>query len=579
MRLVTTFARAYPGQTAVLGVCLLAGGLAEGIGVSSLLPFLARASAGVQDAPASPLERWVTDGVRAVGLEPTMGVYVWLIVAGVSLKAVLLLLANRQAGYCVARMATDLRLDLLHSLLRTRWHYYVHQRLGALANAYAAEAQRAADAYLRATTMASLVVQAVVYLVVALLVSRQVALLAMGAGFLMGLCLSGLVRMTRRAGAKQTVLMKQLVGRLTDTLQAVKPLKAMGREMLVGPLLAHGTQRLNKALRRQVLSREALKALQGPAIMVFIVIGVYAAVTVADTPLSTVIMLALLSQQIISGTGKVQREYQEMVRGESAYWSIRATIAEAQAAQEVLPGTRPPSLSTGISLENVGFAYDGERVFGGVDVTIPAGQLTVIVGASGAGKTTLVDVIIGLAQPVEGEVRVDDTPLGDIDAARWRAIIGYVPQETLLLHESIHANVTLGDAAISHAAIHQALAAAGASEFIAALPDGLDTVVGERGLRLSGGQRQRIALARALVRDPKLLILDEATTALDPATEADICATLRRLRGEVTLLAICHQSALIDIADRVYRVADGRVSLLAVERGEAARNVLAARRS
>lgn len=131
-----------------------------------------------------------------------------------------------------------------------------------------------------------------------------------------------------------------------------------------------------------------------------------------------------------------------------------------------------------------------------------------------------------------------------------------------MLHQSVAQNVTLGDPSVPLADVHDALRAAGASDFVAALPEGVDTVVGERGLRISGGQRQRLALARALVRRPSLLVLDEATTALDPATEREICETLRALRGSVTLVAICHHGHLVEVADLVYRVEDGRIELV-----------------
>ena len=167
------------------------------------------------------------------------------------------------------------------------------------------------------------------------------------------------------------------------------------------------------------------------------------------------------------------------------------------------------------------------------------------------------DLIIGLHRPQRGEVWIDDLPLGDVDIRAWREMIGYVPQETFLFHDSIMSNVTLGDDEIPPARVESALRRAGAWEFVAALPEGMDTVVGERGARLSGGQRQRIAIARALIRDPALLILDEATTALDPETEAGIAATMRRLAGKVTVLSISHQPAMKNAADIVYRIEGG----------------------
>jgi ATP-binding cassette subfamily C protein len=214
-----------------------------------------------------------------------------------------------------------------------------------------------------------------------------------------------------------------------------------------------------------------------------------------------------------------------------------------------------------IRFENVGFAYATGWVLREVRLEIQAGGWTTIVGPSGAGKTTLVDLVTALLRPQTGEVWIDDAPLADVDRRAWRRMIGYVPQETLLLGDSVLANVTLGEPDVAVADAEAALRAAGAWEFVAALPQRMETSIGERGARLSGGQRQRIAIARALVHRPALLILDEATSALDADSEAEICATLQALRGTLTILAVSHRPALVEAADRVYRVDEGRVTL------------------
>ena len=204
-----------------------------------------------------------------------------------------------------------------------------------------------------------------------------------------------------------------------------------------------------------------------------------------------------------------------------------------------------------------------------VNLTIAAGSFVALSGHSGAGKTTTVDLVIGLLRPTHGRVTVDGIDLLDINTRRWRESIGYVPQETFLFHDTIFANVTLGDPAISREAVRDALGLAEALDFVDTLDHGLDEVAGERGMKFSGGQRQRIAIARALVRRPNLLILDEATTSLDPKTELGICATIANLRErdpKLTVLAISHQRALIDAADMVVTVADGRLAMPAPAR-------------
>jgi ATP-binding cassette, subfamily C, bacterial len=174
----------------------------------------------------------------------------------------------------------------------------------------------------------------------------------------------------------------------------------------------------------------------------------------------------------------------------------------------------------------------------------------------------VVDLVTGLLRPRQGEVWIDGLPMAHADCAAWRRMIGYVPQETLLLHESVLRNVTLGDPALTQADAEQALRAAGALDFVTTLPEGIFSLVGERGGRLSGGQRQRLAIARALIHRPALLILDEATSALDVDSEAEVCASLRRLRGQLTILAVSHRPALVEAADRVYRLDAGSAVLV-----------------
>jgi ATP-binding cassette subfamily C protein len=567
MSLLWIFARRHPRRTLFTMLCLILAGLADGIGVSSVLPLMRLAMPGAPDASAAidgsaatALEARVLSLFQSFGSEPTAATLFGLVLVGLILKALLLLVAYRQVGYAVAQTATTLRLDLIRALLATRWEYYVHQPIGVIANSVSIEAQQAADAYLRSTLICAAVVQSAVYVAVGCMVSWQMTLGAIAGGIAIGLTLSRLIRTARRAGKRQTKLSRLLLTRLTDTLQAVKPLKAMAREPLIAPVLEGEVRDLNRAVQREVISTATLESLQEPLIFLFLATGLYVAVEIMAMPLADVMILVFLCARVLGGMGKVQKEYQRMAVREAAFWSLQNLTRRAQEAVEVSSGGRPPALHREIRLANVGFRYQDEWVLHEASLRVPARSLTVITGPSGAGKTTVADLIIGLLQPVAGEVLLDGVSLREIDTRRWREMIGYVPQETMMLHDTVAMNVTLGDPTVSGDDVAAALRAAGASEFVDALPEGLATMVGERGLRLSGGQRQRLALARALVRRPTLLLLDEATTALDPTTERSICETLRALAGSLTLVAICHHGHLVEIADHVYRVANGTIT-------------------
>jgi len=457
----------------------------------------------------------------------------------------------------VAQIATDLRLNLLRALLEARWDYYVHQPVGALGNSMATEAARAANAYLDGSRTVALLIESLVYVAVAMMVSWQATLVAMGFASLIIFGFGRLVRTSKRAGSRQTQLLRSLISRMTDTLQSVKALKAMGLAARANLVLEGETGQLNKALRREVFSREALTSLYEPVIIAFTALGLFVAVTYYAVSLASILVLIILLVRVMSALGKVQRYYQKMVIDESAYWAMTATIERAERAREACSGGRSPSFEREIVMADVSLAFGEREVLRGLSLNLPSGSFTTIIGPSGSGKTTIIDIITGLLAPDAGQVLIDDVPLTECDIGLWRRMIGYVPQETLLLHDTIEHNVTLGDPDLSAADAERALQAAGAWEFVSANPEGIDAIVGERGGKLSGGQRQRLCIARALVRQPRLLILDEATSALDPDSEAAICATLEALRGKITILAISHQSGLSSVADRVLRLEAG----------------------
>jgi ATP-binding cassette subfamily C protein len=542
---------------------MLFAGIAEGFGMSMLLPLLGIAinSPGGADISAqqskSVLEQMVTGFFDSVGLSPTVSVLLIIFVLSILLKAILVLLANKRVGYMVAQVATDLRLALIRALFASRWEYYVHQPIGRFTNAFATEATRSAKAYLYAIRVMALSMHATVYAIVALMLAWQETLFTLGAGIIILSVLRYFVTKAKKAGERQTRLLKLLLSLLTDTLQSIKPLKAMARENMADLVLQKETKRLNKALQKLVYSKEALNALQEPLITIFFAFGLYVALVWWNMELATVLIMVYMLVKILKTLQKAQKEYQAMVIAESAYWSLWSKIKETEDEKEDSIGTCKPSFNDSIRLQGVSFSYDQHPVLKNASLTFPKGSFSAIIGPSGSGKTTIVDLITGLLIPQEGHVWIDDVELNELDVKTWRRMIGYVPQETLLLHDTVLVNVTLGDTKFTEKDAEFALRDAGAWDFVAEMTDGIHTVVGERGTRLSGGQRQRITIARALVHKPQLLILDEATSALDPASEADICQTLHQLSSKLTILAISHQTALLDAADRAYRLEDG----------------------
>ncbi|MFH1117376.1 MAG: ABC transporter ATP-binding protein, partial [Pseudomonadota bacterium] len=215
-----------------------------------------------------------------------------------------------------------------------------------------------------------------------------------------------------------------------------------------------------------------------------------------------------------------------------------------------------------VRFNGVSYSYNGDReqeALHKIDLVIPARKTVAIVGPSGSGKTTLADLMMGLLTPTRGEILIDARPLTGTRLYAWRNSVGYVPQETFLFHTTIRDNLLWAEPGATELELWDALRFAAAEGFVSSLPEKLDTVVGDRGIRLSGGERQRIALARALLRKPALLLLDEATSSLDTEHERHIQDALEGLHGQLTMVIIAHRLSTIRRADDIVVLDRGRV--------------------
>ena len=551
------FFRSEGANWVIVVVCMLASSLLEGVGLATMLPLLTIATGS--GGSHSIFNEAVHTLFRGYDQKTTIALLLLMVVTSIVVKALLMLLAMRYVGFAVAEVSTRFRAKLVRQILSVRWSYLLANPLGRFINAVSSQAGMSGEAYRLAASFMALVIETTVLVGMTFFVSWRLAIAAILLGVTTATGSNFLVRRARASARRANARNRELVTFLADAMGNIKLLKSMARQDSFENLLERKISQLRKAARQQVMNRELLGNLQDATIAIALGFAAFLAICVWDVAVADLIVVGLLLARTVRNLGKLQGQYQAAAVMESPYEDLMDLLREAEVAAEGKGGPGMPSLDRGCRLDRVTFGYTDVPVFSDVSIEVEAHRLTVITGASGQGKTTIADLLIGLYHPGRGQVLVDGVPLPELDLRRWRRMIGYVPQDVILFHDTILSNLTLGDPELGADEARRALELAGALAFVDSLPGGLWTVVGERGGKLSGGQRQRIGIARALVHRPKLLILDEVTSALDPETERALCQNIRELRREATIFAITHRPALVEWADAVYRLEEGIV--------------------
>tara|TARA_B100000927_G_scaffold280031_1_gene264121 strand:- start:291 stop:1292 length:1002 start_codon:yes stop_codon:yes gene_type:complete len=319
-------------------------------------------------------------------------------------------------------------------------------------------------------------------------------------------------------------------------------------------------EKLAEMRKRIVLSSSVLKNFQEPIQVFAIAVALFFLTSYWEGEIEELLVLVLLFYRTGQRLGNMLIYYQQVVSSFPSFWFVNNIINEAKKEREDLVVGDDASLNKSIQYNSVDFSYGSKKILNKINLDIKAGEFISIVGPSGGGKTTLTDMLLRFNEPEKGEIMIDGKDITKLNKSSLRSMIGYVPQETILFHDSIRNNISFGDRNISDDQLKTALKRAGAEGFINQLPNRLDFNVGEHGGRLSGGQKQRLGLARALLYSPKILILDEPTSALDRRSEKAILETLDDLRGSVTIIAISHQETFVNASDRKFILDEGKLS-------------------
>ncbi len=551
----------YKSETFVVIIALLIAGLVETLGISAMFPLLGLIMGEGEASSENALQKIFVTLFDFLDIELSIEILLISIVLLISVKSVILFLAMERVSFISADVARDFQMQLISALMQARWSYFSGISAGVISNAIASESQRVGFGYLLACKTVSALIQALIYFIAAFLVISKLSIIAIAVAIVMGLIFKQVIDLARRSGAELSKTSDSLLSGLNESLSGAKPLKAMGQEDRYCKLLANQTLEVVSSRKKLYTAALLMRAIYEPALAFCLACGIYYALVFAEISAIEILLIAFISYKLFSNIHLVQSHYQNLVQNEGAIWSLEEQIKAAESVREISSGSIAPQLKSDIVIENLAVKYDGSRyVLENFNARIPAHAVTVIYGDSGSGKTTFIDALVGLLPANSGRILVDGVDLTEIDMKLWRQKIGYVLQDTFLFHDTVRQNITLGDLSFSDEDIFEALRKAAAFDFVMQLEHGLDTVVGERGGKLSGGQRQRLAIARAVIRNPDLLILDEPTSALDDDNRKIVLDVVKKLSSKLTIVMISHDHMSLEIADNTINVKAGSES-------------------
>ncbi|MDY8091621.1 ABC transporter ATP-binding protein [Paenibacillus polymyxa] len=564
--------------------CMIIVSLLEGFGIYMLVPMLAAIGVfvGHSGMPflSDGLDHFLPFVPKSWLLPGMLMVFVVLLTGQALLQRYQSILNSR----IQQRFMRSLRIDVYTSFMKAQWAFYLRQRKSDFSHVMTTELARVSQG----TNLLLQLTTAVMFTLIQIALAFWLSPSLTGLVFLSGLGLFVVfrrsIRNAKQLGDRTTELSQVYFAGITDHMNGMKDIKSNLLEAANIHWFRSLTQRMEDNTTQFVRQNATTQFFHRAVAAVFVACVIFISLQWLHVTPEKLIVLILIFSRLWPRFALIQASLEYIMSMISAFESVTKVQQECEAftdpslialasSETRVPSDpsvvnlssaserQPLSLRHGIECSHLDYRYEGaaEPALRHINLFIPAREMTVIVGKSGAGKSTMVDVLMGFLRPTGGQITIDGLVLGDDLLPQWRQSFGYVSQDPFLFHATIRENLMLADKDASEQQLWEALHFAAADNFVSRLPEGLDTIIGDRGIRLSGGERQRLVLARAILHHPPILILDEATSALDGEHEAAIQAALERMKGQMTLIVIAHRLSTIRHADQIVVLDQGEV--------------------
>jgi len=554
-KLLTRFNPGKFGLTVSLMVFI---SLTEGISLLLLVPLLQLVGLDVQQGALGQIAEAVASFFAYLNINPTLSVVLIIYVLIISLNAVLIRIQTTQNSEIQYGFAAYLRKQLFKAITSTNWLSFSRRPSSSFSHALTNEIERISMGTGQFLTLLSSFFVLAIYIIFALELSGAIAGIIFLIGMILLLLLKKRTSSSQLSGEDLTKTTKNLYSVTSQHLDGMKTIKSFNMESKNVETFSGIANSVAHKYIETIRGYANVRLLFDVGSVIILSILVFVVVEVIKISTAELLLLLFLFVRIIPRFSTIQRSYQYFLNMLPAFMNVTDLKKECDEATEGGITNKKIDFNQEISFKDVSFSYKEDLTIENLNLKIRKGKITALVGLSGAGKSTTADLVMGLLRPDNGHILIDGVPLDDKNSFSWRNHLGYVAQDTFLFNDTIRSNLLIAQSDASEEDLKEVLKLASA-EFVFNLPDGLDTIIGDRGVRLSGGEKQRIALARALLRRPNLLILDEATSNLDSKNEKKILQSIDHLHGDLTILMIAHRFSTIESADIIYLMEEGHI--------------------